>query len=67
MKKYNIYKPGSANYYKDQLTNINMVAIDYDGYNPNSAKQMRELVVEMSQMAEDALNHNKLYIQMEKI
>jgi len=64
-KKTNIHKPGSAKYYRDQLVNINAVAIGFDGYNPNSAKQMRELVIEMAQMARDALNHEKLYVQVE--
>ena len=58
------HKAGSAAYYKEALTLINLVAIDYDGYNPNSAKQMRELVVEMAQMARDAINHKKLWIKI---
>lgn len=63
MKECNIYKVGSAKYYRDQLVNINSVAIDFDGYNINSAKQMRGLVIEMAQMARDALNHKKLYVR----
>lgn len=62
-KKYNIFKPGTAKYYKDMLELISAVAYHYDGYNPNSAKQMRELVDELKNMANDALNHKTLYIK----
>jgi len=63
--KKNIYRPGSAKYYRGALVNINATAINFDGFNYNSAKQMRELVIEMAQMARDALNHKKLYITVE--
>lgn len=56
-----MFKPGSAQYYRDMLELIVNVAYDYDGYNPKSAKQMRELVDELRKMAIDALNHKKLY------
>jgi len=62
--KCNIYKPGSAKYYRDMLETISAVAVHYDGCNPNSAKQMRELVDELKKMANDALKHKKLYIQL---
>ena len=64
-KKMNIYKLGTSKYYRDQLSNISAVAWHYDGYNINSAKQMRELVDELKSMVDDALNHKKLYIQIE--
>ena len=60
--KTNRYKPGTAKYYKDQLENIVAVAIDYDGYDPNNAKQMRELVDELKAMAGQSLRHEKLYV-----
>ncbi len=62
-KKMNLYKPGTAKYYRDMLELISMVAVRYDGYNPNSAKQMKELVDELKNMANSALNHKKLYVQ----
>lgn len=61
--KINLYKPGTAKYYRDQLHNISAVTINYDGYNPHSAKQMRELIDELKSMADDALNHKTLYIE----
>ncbi len=61
MIKCNIFKPGTAKYYRDMLELIAAVAYRYDGYNPNSAKQMKELVDELRKMATDALNHKKLY------
>jgi len=64
-KKCNIYKPGSAKYYRDMLNTISLVAFGYDGFNPNSAKQMRELVDELKKMADDALGHEKLYCELE--
>lgn len=63
-KEFNMYKSGSASYYRDQLVNIRAVAVDYGGYNINSAKQMRELVEELCIMARDALQHKKLYVQI---
>ena len=63
MKECNIYKPGTAKYYRDVLVNIRAVAIDYDGFNPNSSKQMRELIDDISDMAKQALNHEKLYVR----
>ena len=63
MKSYNLFRAGSVKYYKDQLENISMVAEAYDGYNPDDAKQMRELVDELAKMANDALNHKKLYVR----
>jgi len=60
-KSYNLFRAGSAKYYKDQLENISMVAEVYDGYNPDDAKQMRELVDELANMARDALQHKDLY------
>ncbi len=66
MKKSNIYKPGTAKYYRDQLVNIQAVAMDYDGYNPQNAKQMKELVDELRKMAGQALLHLKLYVTTEK-
>ena len=63
MKKFNRFRPGSASYYKDQLINIRAVAVDYDGYNIHSAKQMRELVEDLCMMAADALNHKELYLK----
>ena len=65
-KKSNIYKPGTAKYYKDALKNIYAVALDYDGFNINSAKQMKELVDDLMKMASDALQHKKLYVTTEK-
>ena len=67
-KKMNIYKPGTVEYYRDQLGNIVAVTKDYDGFCINSAKQMKELVDDLRDMAEQALNHKKLYCtcQMEK-
>lgn len=62
-KKCNLYKPGSAKYYQDALRNISAVAMYYDGYNSKSAKQMKELVDELIKMANDALNHKKLYVK----
>jgi len=58
----NIYTPGTAIYYRDQLVTIVAVGGDYDGYDPNSAKQMRGLVDELVAMAQQALDHKKLYI-----
>ncbi|KKK86526.1 hypothetical protein LCGC14_2762340 [marine sediment metagenome] len=66
MKKTNLFKPGTANYYRDALNLISCVALCYDGYNPSSAKQMRELVDELKSMADNALEHNKLYCEVEK-
>lgn len=63
MKKINIYKPGSAKYYRDVLDNIHAVARDYDGFDPNNAKQMKELVDDLCKMAVDGLNHEKIYVQ----
>jgi len=64
MTKCNLYKPGSAKYYRDVLFNISAVAWNYDCYNPKSAKQMKGLVDELKSMADDALKHKKLYIQV---
>ena len=63
--KMNIYKPGTAKYYRDMLELISIVAVRYDGYNSNSAKQMKELVDELRSMANDALSHKKLYCTCE--
>ena len=65
-KKINIYKPGTAKYYRDALNNISMVALYYDGFNPKNAKQMKELVDELREMADNALQHKKLYITTEE-
>lgn len=63
-KPYNMYRAGSAKYYRDQLSNISAVAICFDGYDPKNAKQMKELVEELASMATDALNHKKLYVRI---
>lgn len=65
LKKTNIYKPGTAEYYRDQLGNISAVAYHYDGYNIKSAKQMKELIDELQGMADDALHYKKLYCTCE--
>jgi len=62
MKEKNIYKPGTAKYYKDQLDNIGMVLSCYDGYDPKNAESMRELLGETKKMADQALRHKKLYV-----
>ena len=62
MKACNVYKPGTAKYYRDQLANIWAVSLEYDGYNKKNAKQMAELIKEMGKMAKDALGHKKLYV-----
>ncbi len=64
--KTNIYKPGTAKYYRDQLVNISAVAYHYDGFNTKSAKQMKELVDDLRIMAENALKHKKLYVCLDK-
>jgi len=63
MKEHNIYRLGSAKYYRDVLQNIRAVCIDYDGYNPQNAKQMKELIDDIKDMAKQALNHEKLYVK----
>ena len=64
-KKINIYKPGTAKYYRDQLSSISAVAFHYDGFNIKSAKQMKELIDDLCKMASDALDHKKLYCTCE--
>ena len=64
-KKTNIYKPGTAEYYRDQLGNISAVAVHYDGCNVKSAKQMKELIDDLREIANDALDHKKLYCTCE--
>lgn len=66
LKLINLCKPGSAKYYRDQLKNIAMVLIDYDGYNPENAKQMRGLLEDIKSMADKALKHKKLYLKLKK-
>jgi len=64
-KPYNIYKAGSANYYKDVLEIISAVAYCYDGYDPNNAEQMKDLVDELGKIARDGLAKKKMYIKVE--
>ena len=52
-----IYRPGSARYYRDALFNIYTVCFDYDGYNPKNAKWMRYLVDEVRDMALSAFQN----------
>ena len=62
MKKINLYKVGTADYYRDTLNNIGaIISVDYDGFNSNSAKQMRELLIDIKRMIQDTLAHKKLY------
>lgn len=65
-KPVNIYKPGSRKYYRDTLETIVAIGSDYDGYNPKSAKQMKELLDELVKIAVDGLNHEKMYFELEK-
>ena len=58
----NLYKVGTADYYRDQIDNIAMVLDCYDGYDPKNAKSMRELLGEIKKMADQALKHKKLYV-----
>lgn len=62
----NIHIPGSAEYYKDVLSNIRAVCINYDGYDPKNAKQMKELVDDISDMTLKALNKEIIYVKPEK-
>lgn len=62
MKPMNIYKPGTAKYYKDAVDNIGMVLVGYDGYSPTNAKHMRKLLDTIVQLSQDALRHKHLYI-----
>lgn len=57
-----IAKPGSAEYYKDVLSNIEAIGKDYDGFNPNSAKQMKHLVDDLVKLAANALAGKPQYI-----
>lgn len=61
MKKANIFKPGTKKYYRDALSNIVGMAVDYDGF--NSVEGLKSLIDDMRAHASKALNHEKLYIQ----
>jgi len=61
MKRVKIHKIGTAKYYKDQIDNIRMVLIDYDGMNTKKASNMRNLLIDIKDMAEKALSHKVLY------
>ena len=61
---YNIYKPGTTEYYRDVLQNISAVCIGYDGMD-DSIESLKELVDDLREMALSGLNHKKQYIRME--
>lgn len=58
----NLYKPGTAKYYRDALQTISIIAYDYDGFNIRSAKQMKELVDDLKEVVEMALKHEDMYL-----
>ena len=60
----NIYKPGTAKYYRDALAIISGIAVGYSEYNTKSAKWMKRLVDEMKIEADRALAHKKLYLKL---
>jgi len=59
----NIYRAGSAKYYRDALFNIYGICFDYDGHNSNNPKQMRGLVDEVRDMALKAFQNKALYVK----
>lgn len=56
---HNIYKPGTAKYYRDQLINIADVCVDYDGY--RKVEGLKGLIDSIKHMAISAIAHKKLY------
>lgn len=58
---HNIYKPRTAEYYRDQLENIRAVCIDYDGY--RTVEGLKGLIDNIKIMALKAIAHKKLYIK----
>ena len=61
-KEHNIYKPGTAEYYRDAIDVIGQTICDYDSYNPKNPEHMRKLLGEIIEMAERALKNKKLYM-----
>ena len=61
LEKCNLYEPGTPEYYRDTLSNIYIIGRDYDGYDTNNAKQMKELVDSLTDLAKCTLNHEELY------
>jgi len=48
--------------YKDALEVICAVIVGWDGYNPDDAKQMRELAIELSDIASNALKEKPVFL-----
>lgn len=57
----NIYKVGSAAYYRDVMDTMSSIRINWDGYNPQSTKQMRELLEDIVKIGQRGLNNEKMY------
>lgn len=60
-KKTNIYKPGTAEYYKDVIDMLRIIAVDYDGYDTKNPKSMRRLLKDLKNIARKGLDHEKMY------
>lgn len=63
MERVELFKPGTAEYYRDVLENIYYIALDYDGYDIKDAKQMKELVDELKNEAKKGLKHKYYYLK----
>ena len=63
-KKKNIYKPGTKKYYIDQLYNIEVI-LHFEKYKKYTAKEARDLLKDLRRYISDAINHKKLYFELE--
>lgn len=66
MKDMNLYKPGTAKYYKDTIDNIDMIIVGYDGYDPKKAESIRKLLEAIHEVSGKALKHEKMYFGEDK-
>lgn len=57
-----IPRPDTREYYRDALTLICAIAVDWDGYDPNNAEQMRGLIKDMVEVAGAAIDKKPSYV-----
>lgn len=64
MKKVNLYKAESKEYYVDALYLISLMCIDYDGF--KTVKGLKSLIDDIKKFAEQAEKGENLYIGCEE-
>lgn len=63
-KRINIHKAHTKEYYRDALSTIHAMCVDYDGF--RTVKGLKSLVDDIDQFAKNAHSGKKLYLGIVK-